>query len=98
MFGSIMITQNESYNIILMTKLFDIESFAFLHSSEIEESSVCSYTKIYKKHKEINFESIVYSYTTYVKEMSNLHTQRFGVPLFFLLSIFNKNIKYTILY
>ena len=29
-----------------MTKLFDIESFKFLHSSEIEESSARSYTKI----------------------------------------------------
>ena len=48
---------------------------------QMEESSARSYTKIYRlvikewsliKHNEINFDSIVY--TTYVKEMSYLHT------------------------
>ena len=48
------------------TKLFDILSITFVHSSEMEDSSA-RYQFI-----EINFESILS--ITYVKEMPNLHT------------------------
>ena len=56
----------------------------YVHSTEMEESSARSYTKICRlvireqsliKHKEINFDSIVY--TTYVKQMSNLHSTQY---------------------
>ena len=56
----------------LHSKLSNKESFTFVHSSEMKESSALSY-KI--KHKEINFDPLVY--ITYVKEMSNFtHTHK----------------------
>ena len=53
----------------------------YVQSTEMEESSARPYTKICRlvirekslfKHKELNLNSLVY--TTYVKDMSNLHT------------------------
>ena len=69
------------YKYYNLTKLFNIRSFTFVHSSEMEAHSARQYTNICRsaiselsliKHTEINFESILS--ITNVKEMPNLQT------------------------